>query len=518
MDSIKPEADTGDYDAIDRAYNNMLYITYANARGEYCEDLLTRNLSITFPFEEQFSTVMWDWGNKSEYYLSVFYTDINWYKNVEVKNSSVTAVNNGGNYVKYGDYTYYHEYSSPDYAEDEYENFEAPEIDEYSPWGRFSLSAQKKLVRIDDYGVKEEPFDNNDGYGGIFIYHERMFLEDDRGIFSVDLAGNDRIEYGEGYIYAFDENKGVFINAPSSSYIEVINCDTGGRKTISNGGYFLCYDYDNGVVYVENYYDDQIVIRSVNYDGTNEKLVAVVDRNILVDEYYFHKNSVTIMNLMIENGYLYFEYGAIGGMYGITRYSALSIARVKTDGTDFKVLAYVEDCASVASDGGDPGTKFLVINSNGNYYLIYGVYANRYASESKFQSLSLQDWSVTETDIQPQPVNEPFTDGKVNENYEEILIYPDDSGISKTLITKRDYAEIGITGENYLGEEFYQFIRDVELVGDWVYFTYEDGIHDEENDYVSTNFNKDSYAYIRQNTRVYRKNLTTSKIYLLYSY
>lgn len=403
--------------------------------------------------------------------------------------------NNGGQYVKQGSYTYYREYTSA--------NFE-----EVGLMGGYALipDTSKKMMRIDDIGNKEALFDDV-GSGAIFIYNGHMYLhtgeslyDSSSSVYSVDLMGNDKKEHGEGFIHALDTKKGVLICKNPGSYgVAIMDCKTGEKEIISNSS-FLCYDYDKSVLYFT--FDDApegtIKIGSVRYDETAKKQLAAFDANI-----YGGGPMAYIQQTQLATGYLYFSYGIYAGSGNY--YQGGKIARVKTNGCGFEELA--------GTDGSFVGDEFIVLRKGNSDYLIYDDWSR--PGGSSYSSLSLRNGKTEPTDLSPHSINLPFFEEVTLEKEvknAEVSIYPDNTGNKKALITSRDFEKVGVPGGIYYEAETLHNVRDTELAGNWVYFTIESGEHTPEEDIGWR------YAYARTRTEVYRKQLSTGRIELLYSY
>lgn len=112
---------------------------------------------------------------------------------------SLDIINNGNNYVKLGNYTYYREYTKDSLEE----------TGLHHSYGYRGNSVQK-IVRINEHGEKEELFEDK-GVGEIFILGDRMYLSEcnpenyEQSLYSIDFRGQNRKNYGKGNFNYVDE-------------------------------------------------------------------------------------------------------------------------------------------------------------------------------------------------------------------------------------------------------------------------------------------------------------------------
>ena len=93
------------------------------------------------------------------------------------------------------------------YNEDSYENA--------ALWGNYDFypipESKKEIVCVDADGVETIQFED-EGYGDIYLFNKRFYMTDGKlndtytgkRLYSVDMQGNGRIDYGDGSIYAVD--------------------------------------------------------------------------------------------------------------------------------------------------------------------------------------------------------------------------------------------------------------------------------------------------------------------------
>ena len=198
------------------------------------------------------------------------------------------------------------------------------------------------------------------------------------------MEGNDYREHGEGKLYATD---GRFVAYGPKSYpgrgLYLIDTSSENVLRVQEGASYetIC----NGRIYYVLNEDKSFSLCSVNFDGTNDRVLFSSDNSFT--EYDDH---ITFgeMRFPIINGeeYVYFSYGSVAGT-GIF-YSGGQIARVKTDGTQAEIIAgndtsnLVSPDFSVNADGSIEIYDYTRIGeglySSGmhTFYIEYGLESN----------------------------------------------------------------------------------------------------------------------------------------------
>ncbi len=400
------------------------------------------------------------------------------------KNSAFT-INNGSNYVKSGNYTYYREYKK--------DNFEETGLGHsYS----FIENSVKKMVRLNEYGEKEELFEDK-GAAEIFILGERMYLKEydmtaDYGeLYSVSFFGKDKKNYQKGKFEYVDEKNKKIIYSTEENTVVIDNLDE--VELIIPHSKFIFYDQENTTIYFQDRVlsDDKIQINSINIDGSNKKELTSIFSHL------------DIVNTQIKGEYVYISYGSFEGT--MRCYNG-SIARMKKDGKDFEVLIETTN------------EDFIVIEKDGKDYLIFDNSSMDSVSETYSCSMDLSNKETVKTnDFAPRRLNIPFVEYKDSEALSSdkeytitASVYTAPKGNKQLLIDDHDFEAIKTT--LYNRDESYRDIVDIEYVDDLVYFSIEEGIRDEKNDVGWR------YSYKRVKTNVYQKNLKTSQIKMINSY
>lgn len=212
------------------------------------------------------------------------------------------------------------------------------------------------MICIYPDGRKEAVFTDT-GNGQFFIVNDRIYMTEmdtaSSAVYSVDMQGENRTDYGNGFIRGVDEQKSfIFMelcNPPEDgaflSQFYVLNCKNNELKLLweDKEGIKDFIIYDDGKIYyqscvvrnLEDTHDREYTLRllSMRPDGTDERLLAVMP---IVKSY-----RQSIQQVQIVDGIVYFSYGGYQGSASV--YQGGSIASVKTDGTDFKVIVDSEE-------------------------------------------------------------------------------------------------------------------------------------------------------------------------------
>lgn len=423
-----------------------------------------------------------DIDNKKDSYFE----DENFQKN------SIYTINNGSNYVKSGNYTYYREYKK--------DNF-----NETGLGGSYSFieNSAKKMVRINEYGEREELFEDN-GVGEIFILGERMYLKEYDStskygqLYSVNFFGNNKKNYEKGKFEYIDEKNKKIIYSTEKNIVVINNLYE--VELVIPDSQFICYDQEDTTIYFQDrllFGNDKIQINSITINGSNKKELKSISST---GEY---RAMLYIVNTQIKGEYVYISYGSFEGT--MQCYQG-SIARMKKDGKDFEVLTETDN------------EDFLVIEKDGKDYLIFDSSTIASSGGIDVCSMDLSNKEIVKTnEFKPRCLNVPFVEYKDSEDTLSdkgytvtVSAYTDNKGNKKLLINDNDFEEINTN--LYNKDEGYRDIVDIEYVNDSVYFSIEEGIRDEKNDVGWR------YSYKRVKTNVYQKDLKTSQIKMINSY
>ncbi len=430
--------------------------------------------------------------------------------------------------LKYTDSTYVYQDGKVYYRryhEDSYE--------EAALWGMYEPIAEtgKEIVCIDSDGIETELF-ADEGYGDIYLINNRFYMTDGRlreengmvyvetQLYSVDMQGRDRIDYGNGEILAIDqERKRIIlqIREQDDTCYYAMNYETGEKKRVlteSDDAYIHIRAYRDGWIYYETYpVGDAAVSRlcAVSLEGECREILALTSSN-----YVEYRYCETIGRVEVDENRIYFIYGGYGGSAVV--FQGGKLISVKHDGTDYKAVETSEDFFYLCHENGKTLVYFIndrlsVEDPRKNYNaLVWDVDADLcYVSEFPQNILYEYDsqmpllWRSYPADIGALcelTRYEPEKEG----NRTNVYAIPDDSGkIVKVAMDLGNYIPQGETEEP--GE-----IRELYYADGFLYFTVEYRVYDKE---TSIGW-RDGYR--RLHSDVYRLKMGESVAQMLYSY
>jgi hypothetical protein len=403
--------------------------------------------------------------------------------------NETATFNNGGLYVKYKDDVYYRQYTADSISEIGLGTF--PTVP----------GAGKNMMRLKPDGTIEIAF-NDTGEGDIYIYNDKMYLqrytEDFTSyIYSVNLDGSDKKELGKGKIEAIDQESGILVctmeNMRGEYDLFKLDGKTGEIKQygiyipITDGGFVALH---NGVIYYLSVNEDEdteqneLMLCYVDVDDKNNDLFPNFE-----DDFYFYGADITCVQF-VDNT-IYLAYGVYDGSGGF--YQGGRIASMKTDGSDYKVLAgNASDYSDLVND------TFYVANENGKDVLYY-TSASLEAYTAYSQDISTGQ--VTETTLPVYKEGTPF----VYENGINMIQY--NAPTMTTLLSSIDYSYLNLDKEAENTS-----IYDIEVCDGWVYYTLE---ADEYYPEASVGW-RDGYRRLK--TVVLRSQLSGNKTEVLNEY
>lgn len=441
--------------------------------------------------------------------------------------------------MKYTDSTYVYQDGKVyyrKYHEDSYE--------EAALWGMYDAipGAKKEIVCIDSDGVETELF-VDEGYGDIYLINNRFYMtekklrEEDGSVYtitwlySVDMKGNDRIDYGNGEILAIDRDRNIIVlemwEQRGTCYY-AMNYETGERKTILS-------DFDDDYIDISAYQDGWLYYeRRTRDDTTVSRLCAVSlegeQREILVITSDHNKTPYTsyretILQIEVDKDRIYFIFGGYDGSAQV--FQGGKLISVKLDGTDYKAIKTLADVFYLCHDNGKTlvyfprydswgiGDSFGVANSGDEYdTLVWDVDANIcYLSEipenilyayNRQMGLMWRYYPANKGALCERTLHE----AELKEEKTDIYAVPDDSG--KIVRVAMNLENSFTKWEN---KEISQIhYEDLYYADGFLYFTVEYNAYDEE---TSIGW-RDGYRRLRSD--VYRLKTGESTAQLLYTY
>ncbi|MCL1913479.1 MAG: hypothetical protein FWG10_06330 [Eubacteriaceae bacterium] len=384
--------------------------------------------------------------------------------------SQITPVihNNGGLYVKYGHDIYYREYL-------------AGSLEKTSLGVSFPAvaGAQSNIMRLNPDGSKDLLFldygngpiymmAGDTGDGPIFILNRLHGINDgyyDWEIYGSKLDGEDCGFNMSGEIFAFDEDSSRIIFTRTGNGIYAANLDSVQEEQIAPNGYYpVYYDKASQLLFcVQSSYDDDYITIAAIDSGTSaievlfSKSKEEIHQATTGDEFY--GQFFEVKNPIFDGGQFFVDIAEYGG----TGYFFFSYGRVKIDiGT--KEFEYIQKPAAIEWFG----------------------------------------------------VDKPFSyrsDGPFYKEVEGFWMFDNLGGAEPMqVLTKSDMADAGLPEGEYLGEDDFVVLRDIEHVDGSVFFTTYSGVRNEEEDIGWR------YGYDLVESRTYKKDLGSGEIDLICQY
>ncbi|MDE5597161.1 MAG: hypothetical protein K2J04_04955, partial [Lachnospiraceae bacterium] len=228
-----------------------------------------------------------------------------------------------------------------------YRRYHEDSYEEAALWGNYDdiPETKKEIVCIDADGAETVLF-TDEGYGEIYLIDDRFYMLDakiceedgsthrERHLYSVDMQGNDRIDYGNGKILAVDKERNIIIlqvyeDGDTNYY--AMNYVTGEKKVILsdldeyNIG-FGVFTYQDGWLY----YGEYDKLNAVSYDGGQREIITIIS------EYDSYTTSIHehILKIEVDRDRIYFIFGGYDG--SAQEFQGGKLISVKLDGTDYR--------------------------------------------------------------------------------------------------------------------------------------------------------------------------------------
>lgn len=220
---------------------------------------------------------------------------------------------------------------------------------------------KKEIVCVDADGVETVLF-TDEGYGDIYLVDNRFYMTDgkqyekdgniytEEHLYSVDMKGKNRIDYGNGSIYVVDVERKIFILKMKEDYY-LMNYETGEKKPLlyepDEHFYFNIEGYQDGWLYYENGESDFSRLCAVSIEGKEKEIITVTSNKSLNNEISYHES---ILDFKVDEDRIYFIYG---GYDGTARgFQGGTLISVKPDGTDYKAINVQDDNFYISHDKG----------------------------------------------------------------------------------------------------------------------------------------------------------------------
>ena len=246
-----------------------------------------------------------------------------------------------------------------------YRRYHEDSYEETALWGYYGFlpGTEKEIVCIDSDGNETELFDD-EGFGDIYLIDNRFYMTDailreengivhtDTRLYSVDMQGCGRIDYGNGNILVIDKDRKIMIVNDRNRYF-VIDYETAERKPISfdyANDYIQIKTYQEGWIYYEKSEKDYSVRRlcAVSLEGEQREIIALTS-DINTRPYGYKE---TILNTEVDEERIYFIFGGYDGSAQV--FQGGQLISVRLDGTDYKAVDTNMDDFYLSHHNGKP--------------------------------------------------------------------------------------------------------------------------------------------------------------------
>ena len=225
------------------------------------------------------------------------------------------------------------------------------------------LGSKKEIVCVDADGEETVLF-TDEGYGDIYLINNRFYMTDgelceedghtytENHLYSVDMQGNDRIDYGSGRILVVDkERKMIILEMAEGKRFRyyVMNYETGEKQTILS-------DFDDNIdvgtyqdgwlYYRRRIVDETTIYRlcAVSLEGEQKEIIAFASDF----KTYIYGDEEDILQIEADKDRVYFLFGSYGGREH--RFQEGKLISVKLDGTDYKAVEATGDIFYLCHD------------------------------------------------------------------------------------------------------------------------------------------------------------------------
>lgn len=311
-----------------------------------------------------------------------------------------------------------------------YRQYHEDSFEESGLWAYYKPvpGTEKEIVCIDRAGVKTELFKDK-GYGEFYLAGERFYMKEVGNLYSVDMSGRNRIDYGAGEIKAVDETKHIIVlELHDEEYMAdfyVLDYDTGVCKSLSSPGAVrdeagspleFCA-YGDGCVYLQKpgCTERTMELYAVSLEGVWEKVITL-------RPYFEHYYADMIVQMEVCGDRLFFLYGGYDGSAIV--YQGGRITTVKKDGSDYRSIAGPGDSEAYSAD-------HFYLGQHAGKTLVY--YPNSYIVDrgnDEYQDYYVTVWDIDAGTLAPAEIPAELIyawDFYIDED-NNVLIMPDMTG------------------------------------------------------------------------------------------
>ncbi len=402
------------------------------------------------------------------------------------------TLNNGGTVVRYQGNDYYWKYSSDSKNNDGLFTFFS---------NRNEVENQMVCRHADG---REEVLFTAVGVGRFYIIGGRIYAGFSTGesiynLYSVNLDGTDRRDYGEFQGICVNEEETLFLGRQKDQWC-LLNLHTGDIQQIA-GNEFNYIDILENCIYF-SYVDENknVILYQYPLDGTNT--MKEIDRIPAIEDWLWTQ----ILQIMKLDQTLYYSYGAYAGTGGFFQTGGIRFAELDESGNPIQCGTAIDQIT---------GEEFQVEKTDDSVNLYY-ISSNEYGSsyigfwdDDAYESCQVKNMTTGAVTDSSFPLSRPESYVLLNG---EIAAIEKNKASYKTLIPASLISEYGCQNEIDTSGGKAVMIRDLEIVGEDIYYTVEESLHSKEHDFGWRP------GYLRQKSSVYRLKIGSEQAELIFSY
>lgn len=418
-----------------------------------------------------------------------------------------------------------------------YRQYHKDSYEEGALWGNYQATAgtDKEIVRINADGERTVLFQDK-GYGDIYLMGERFYMtelvtrKDEEwewtctNVYSVDMQGENRIDYGEnGSIRFVDRDSSsivmeFYVEDTAKKVFTVLNAADGEQTALplDTADYCCFWDYHDGWCYFEEDTEDGLYrIVAVSLKGERREIIALTSH---AEEEYGYREY--ICDLRVEGERIYIVFGGYAGSGNF--YQGGRILTIKLDGSDYRAIECSADQYYVRQEQGRPLIYYphyryddgeqAADSENDHETTVWDVERNiTYPCEFPVQLINSLDRQLAIGE--QQRISNPICVYQHSTGGTDFYALPDDSGSIVRAVMRIDEEITPPEGISAPGGEEYEIDYQHLFYADgYLYFEAEFNVYDME---YAIGW-RDGYRRIQ--TDVYRRRLADGEMELLYSY
>ncbi len=401
-------------------------------------------------------------------------------------------INNGGSVVRRNGDDYYWRYTAG-----------SVEPDGLFASFSFKSGAVNQMICRHPDGSQEVLFEAG-GYGDIYFAGDRMYLmEEWGGVYSVNLDGSGRIDYSDFSVWDADGETGIVLGVSESTPKVIRQAD--GSMEIAGAENSIYAGTIDGYAYL-SVPDSEGGLVLYRYKMDGSQAAQEVDRFVVPADQEGFGGQVYVTQVSSLENRLYYSYGSYAGTGGFFQGGGINYVELSPDGQPAGRGTAVSHILA---------EEFLAEKVNGEDILYYIGEENEInGSYIKFRDEPYSACMAVNVNTMAEAVSD-FRLGRPGDivylNGAMCRARENQAGYD-TLLPKEVADSFGCTGDGLESASQLVLLRDVEAVGDDVYFTVEKCSRDTSRDVGWRQ------GYARTGSERYRLSGRGNQVELLFSY